>query len=96
MHEGYGLTETSPVVSANCPGRARAGSVGLPVPGVRVEIDREAMGERGAEDDPRVGEIVVYGPNVMLGYHGDPGATAERLTPDGGCRAPQSGSPHRG
>jgi len=86
VHEGYGLTETSPVVSANCPGRARAGSVGLPVPGVRVEIDREAVGERGAEDDPRVGEIVVYGPNVMLGYHGDPGATAERLTPDGGCR----------
>ncbi len=86
VHEGYGLTETSPVVSANCPEHARAGSVGRPLPGVRVEIDREAVGERGAEDDPRVGEIVVYGPNVMLGYHGDPNATAERLTADGGCR----------
>ncbi len=86
VYEGYGLTETSPVVSANCPGQARAGSVGRPLPGVRVEIDRQVVGERGAEDDPRVGEIVVFGPNVMRGYHGDPAATAERLTADGGCR----------
>ncbi|MBN2196291.1 MAG: AMP-binding protein [Polyangiaceae bacterium] len=86
IYEGYGLTETSPVVSANAPGRCRAGSVGRPLPGVRVEIDRTALSEERAADGPGVGEIVVYGPNVMRGYHGNPAATSERLTADGGCR----------
>lgn len=86
VHEGYGLTETTPVVSANAPGRARLGSVGQPLPGVRVEIDRSVAAAQGGGDDERVGEIVVYGPNVMRGYHGKPEATQERLTADGGCR----------
>jgi long-chain acyl-CoA synthetase len=86
VYEGYGLTETAPVVSVNAPGRARPGSVGRPLPGVRVEIDRSRLPETEAEDDPRIGEIVVHGPNVMLGYHAAPEATRERLRPDGGCR----------
>jgi long-chain acyl-CoA synthetase len=63
VYEGYGLTEASPIVSANTPGCRRAGSVGRALPGVRIEIDRSAS------TDPASGEIVVYGPNVMTGYH---------------------------
>lgn len=62
IREGYGLTETSPVVSFNRfePGGVRFGTVGIPVPGVEVKIDQP--NEKGE------GEIVVKGPNVMLGY----------------------------
>jgi long-chain acyl-CoA synthetase len=80
IYEGYGLTETAPVVSVNHPAACRIGSVGPPVPGVRVVIDEQAADEAGQ------GEIIVYGDNVMRGYHGQPEATQEKLTPDGGCR----------
>jgi long-chain acyl-CoA synthetase len=79
VYEGYGLSETSPIVSANWPGSRKIGSVGKPIPGVRVEIDRT-----GREGDD--GEIVVYGHCVMQGYHGLPDMTAEVLTDDGGFR----------
>ena len=68
--EGYGLTETSPVVSANLPSRNKIGSVGAPVPGVRVRI---------AED----GEILVSGPNVFPGYWHNDAATAEMIDSGG-------------
>src|SRR6185436_7991345 len=58
--EGYGLTETSPVVVANRPRHPRPGAVGWPLPGIEVGIDDPD--ERGN------GEIMVRGPNVMLGY----------------------------
>ncbi len=80
VYEGYGLTETSPIVSANLPGRRRLGSVGQALPGVRVVIDT-AVG-----DDPTEGEIVVYGPNVMVGYHKRPEENAKALMHDGGLR----------
>jgi long-chain acyl-CoA synthetase len=64
IYEGYGLTEASPIVAANTPGAQRAGSVGRPLPGVRVVIEAPF-----SADSPS-GEIVVYGPNVMQGYHG--------------------------
>ncbi len=63
VYEGYGLTETSPIVSANTPAARKLGSAGKPLPGVRVVIDR------AASPDQRNGEIVVYGENVMQGYY---------------------------
>lgn len=80
VYEGYGLTETSPVVSGNYPGTRRMGSVGKPVPGVTVTIDHSAS------DEPNRGEIIVHGPNVMRGYHNRPDEDAKALLPDGGLR----------
>jgi long-chain acyl-CoA synthetase len=80
VYEGYGLTETSPIATTNCPAHRKIGSVGRPLPGVRIEIDK------GATGDGSVGEIVVHGPNVMRGYNNRPEETAEALTPDGGLR----------
>jgi len=68
--QGYGLTETSPVISIYDAQRLRARSVGLPIRGVNVRI---------ADD----GEICVRGPNVMQGYYNRPDATAEVITDDG-------------
>ena len=65
IRQGYGLTEASPVIAINRfePGGYQRGTVGLPIPGVQVKI---------AED----GEVLVKGPNVMLGYYKDAEATA--------------------
>ncbi|MFN4081447.1 MAG: AMP-dependent synthetase/ligase [Saprospiraceae bacterium] len=80
VREGYGLTESSPVVSFNRfePGGMRFGTVGQPIPGVRVRIAQP--NERGE------GEIEVSGPNVTQGYWRHPEATAARFTPDGWLR----------
>jgi long-chain acyl-CoA synthetase len=75
VFEGYGLTETSPVVATNLPGAARPGSVGPPLPGTEVRIARLAGEEHG--------EILVRGPHVMLGYHGQDERTREVLDADG-------------
>jgi len=69
--EGYGLTETSPVVCANRPPSPSPGAVGWPLPGVEVRVD--------SPDEDGDGELVVRGPNVMLGYWRQPALTAEVL-----------------
>jgi long-chain acyl-CoA synthetase len=80
VYEGYGLTETSPIVTCNIKGGRRVGSVGRAIPGVTLEIDTDITG------DKEIGEIVVHGPNVMLGYYNLPVADAEVFTPDRGFR----------
>ena len=72
IREGYGLTETSPVLTFNrfSEGGAMLGTVGMPIKGVEIKI---------AED----GEIIAKGPNIMMGYYKEPEKTAEVLTEDG-------------
>ena len=69
VYEGYGLTETAPVLTVNPAGGPRAGSVGLPLPEVDLEIRNQ--------DADGVGELWVRGPNVMAGYFKDENATDE-------------------
>jgi long-chain acyl-CoA synthetase len=86
LYDAYGLSETTPGISGNRPSCYRIGSVGQVFDKVRVVIDQSRV-EPGAKD----GEIVVYGPNVMKGYHNRPEATAEVMTPDGGVRTGDRG-----
>jgi long-chain acyl-CoA synthetase len=70
VYEGYGLTESSPVLTVNYPGHRKPGTVGPAYPGVELRL---------APD----GEVLARGPGVMRGYHGQPGATRETVDAEG-------------
>lgn len=69
--QGYGLTETSPVIAAENEKKVKYGSIGVPMDNVEVEFENK--------DENGIGELKVKGPNVMLGYYENPEATKEVL-----------------
>ena len=76
VFQGYGLTETSPVATVNRRKENRIGSVGRPLPGVRIRIETE-------RPEDAFGEILVRGPNVMVGYYKNRQATEDAIDRDG-------------
>ncbi|MGD0169054.1 MAG: long-chain fatty acid--CoA ligase [Smithella sp.] len=86
LYDAYGLTETSPGVTMNGPLKYKLGSVGPVMKNYKVVIDKSMV-----EPDAKDGEVVVYGPNVMQGYHNKPEATKAVMTPDGGFRTGDRG-----
>ena len=81
LTEGFGMTESSPVVSVNpLRGDARIGTIGMPVPSTWVRICDEDNNELPLG---QAGEIQVRGPQVMKGYYNQPEATASTITPEG-------------
>jgi len=71
IYEGYGLTETAPVLTVNPPGRAKVGSVGPALPNLKLQIH--------SPNSESVGEVWAKGPSVMQDYHNAPEATADVL-----------------
>lgn len=96
---GYGLTETSPILTLNPPGTDKPGSAGRPVPGVELALDPSAVsGGADGGGSPerttaagRVGEILARGPGVFSGYRNLPGETEEAFTEDGWYRTKDLG-----
>ncbi|WP_280536037.1 long-chain fatty acid--CoA ligase [Halopenitus sp. POP-27] len=87
--EGYGLTETAPVVSVNPPEAPIAGTIGPPVVDTDVTVDEAAISDDQAASvagDGDVGELLVRGPQVTDGYWNRPDATAAAFTEDGWFR----------
>lgn len=80
VHEGYGMTETSPIVCFNPPGYGQLGTIGLPVPDTQVKLIDDKGNELGIGE---AGELCVKGPQVMKGYWNRPEATADVLDAEG-------------
>jgi long-chain acyl-CoA synthetase len=81
IHEGYGLSETSPVVAVNPPGgEIRPGTIGVPIPGTQVCLFDEDGDDVTSAGGP--GELAVRGPQVMKGYWNQPEATATAFRGD--------------
>ena len=75
VEQGYGLTETAPVIAAETPKCRRLGSIGKKFPSVEVKIDNP--------DEEGIGELLAKGPSIMLGYYENEEATKEALDADG-------------
>lgn len=80
--EGYGMSETSPLIALSPPDRVREGSAGVILPETEVRIASLQNGGQAA-DFNEAGELWVRGPQVMRGYWQHPGATLQMITPDG-------------
>lgn len=83
LMEGYGMTETSPVISCDIPAVHRVGTVGLPLPGVEVQV-RDETGHPVPTN--QTGELHVRGPSVMKGYYNRPEETQAVIDKDGWLR----------
>lgn len=81
VYEAWGMTEISPAGTVNTPAEYKIGSCGKAIDKVKLVIDRTGMG-----DDSVEGELIIYGPNVMQGYHNKPEETKATMTDDGGLR----------
>jgi long-chain acyl-CoA synthetase len=77
---GYGLTETSPMLTINPPGKAKLDTAGQAVPGIELRV------EHGADKEGALGEVLARGPGVFAGYHGLPEKTKAAFTADGWFR----------
>ena len=75
VEQGYGLTETAPVIAAETPKYRKLGSIGKKFPSVEVKIDDP--------DEEGIGELMAKGPSIMLGYYENEEATKSALEPDG-------------
>lgn len=87
---GYGLTETSPLITLRMPEDDRFDSVGAAVPNVEIKVDHAAM--PGNSDGSDIGEVLVRGPNVFSGYHNLPEETRQVLDQDGWFRTGDLGN----
>lgn len=86
--EGYGLSETSPVASFSMWGEpARPGSIGVPIPGVEMELIEPGTWSPVGWAPDAVGEIAIRGTNIMKGYYKRPDATAAAISPEGWFRS---------
>lgn len=79
---GYGLTETSPLLALNLPGKERRDSVRKPFPGVEIRIDSSALEKQERGNGHQVGEVLARGPNVFTGYRNLSDKTADVFTDD--------------
>jgi long-chain acyl-CoA synthetase len=80
VYEGYGISETAPVISVEAPDACKPGSVGRPIPNVQAKIialDEDDNGVRQEQPRGDVGEVWIKGPNVFKGYYKDPEKTAK-------------------
>ncbi|ADB59277.1 AMP-dependent synthetase and ligase [Haloterrigena turkmenica DSM 5511] len=83
IFEGYGLTETAPVVSTNPPDATKIGTIGPALSNVDLRVDETVADQEAFDGDPgEVGELLVAGPNVTEGYWNKPGATQGAFTED--------------
>ena len=76
VSEGYGMTESSPIISMNPPGFERIGTAGIPVPGTEIKVIDEAGKEQPVDG---VGELCIRGAQVMAGYWNQPEQTAQTV-----------------
>ncbi len=77
IYDAYGMTETAPALTMNCTSANKLGTVGKPLEKVKIVIDTSIMNSESKE-----GEILAFGPNVMVGYHNKPEKTAQIMITD--------------
>ncbi|WP_416840189.1 AMP-dependent synthetase/ligase [Haloferax sp. DFSO52] len=82
IYEGYGLTETSPVITVNPPEEPKIGTIGYPLQNVEVKLDTTVVGDQLGAAGGEIGELLVRGPNVTSGYWNRPEETEAAFVED--------------